>query len=96
MLYIARQVGRARLGCAASIGLTVPRLGFLVAGVGGLLQDTGATAALALILSLALILLGELIDRGLFYHELEVPNPNTDMLDELATRPEAHGDLAVK
>ena len=90
VLYLARQVKRARLGCAASPGLTVPRLGFLVAGVGGLWQDTGLTA------TVALILLGEIIDRGLYYHELEIDTPDSLMLDELETRPEAHGVFAVK
>lgn len=90
VLYLARQIARARLGCAAALGLTVPRLGFLVAGVGGLLQDTDLATAVAM------ILLGEIIDRGLFYHELEIATPDTLMLDQLETKPEAHGHFAVK
>ena len=37
-----------------------------------------------------LILTGEIIDRGEFYGELEVPTPNSLLLDELEARPEAH------
>ncbi len=85
IFYLLRQAGRHRQNLAASLGLTVPRLGFLAAGVGGILANGFSPA------SLALILAGEMIDRGLYYHELEIPTPASRQLDELAARPQAQG-----
>lgn len=88
VLYVVRQVQRARLDCAAPLGLTVPRLGFLAAGVGSLIWS-GSTAAPAT--AVALLLAAELIDRGLYYHELDIVTPESEMLDALARRPAAQG-----
>jgi len=90
-LYVARQVGRGYEGLAAPLGLTVPRIGFLLAGVGWLIWQTDEVSRLS---AIALLLAGEMIDRGLFYHELEIPTPNSRMLDELDARPEAQGLFA--
>ena len=41
-------------------------------------------------LAMVLIMIGEIIDRGEFYVEVEIPTPNSLQLDELEARPEAY------
>jgi len=90
-LYVARQFGRMHREMAAPLGLTVPRLGFLIAGAGWLWWSTDVAVSLP---ATAMLMAGELIDRGLYYHELEIPTPTSRMFDELETRPAAHGVFA--
>ncbi len=59
------------------------RIGTLAAGMGAMFVDIPWLAPM-------LILTGEMIDRGEFYEELEIPTPNSLLFDELETRPEAH------
>ncbi len=57
----------------------------VVAGVGGVLLSNGG------LVPLALVLVGEAIDRGLYYQELEIPTPQSQQFDELAARPATQG-----
>lgn len=80
VLFVTRSSARD------AIGLALPRMGLMVAGVGDVLVLGGQPVS-----ALVLILGGELIDRGLYYHELEIPTPELLMLTELAGRPAAVG-----
>jgi hypothetical protein len=84
VLYAARKNDRDRLDLKAvhpAVGWL--RIGTLVLGMGAMFQDITWLAPM-------LILIGEMIDRGEFYEELEIPTPNSLQLDELETRPESH------
>jgi DMSO reductase iron-sulfur subunit len=83
VLYMARRKDRARLGLATGPAVGWLRIGTLAVGMGVMLWDIPW-------LTLMLILTGEMIDRGEFYEELEIPTPNSLMLDELEGRSEAH------
>jgi len=83
VLYVVRRKDRARLGLATAPAVGWLRIGTLFAGMGVMFWDIPW-------LTLMLILTGEMIDRGEFYEELEIPTPNSLMLDELEARPEAH------
>ncbi|MEN8007344.1 MAG: 4Fe-4S dicluster domain-containing protein [Candidatus Krumholzibacteriota bacterium] len=84
VLYATRRRSRTRLGCDVSHpAMGWLRAGTLLAGMGAMFGDIRWPA-------LILILVGEMIDRGEFYAELEIPTPNSLLLDELEARPEAH------
>jgi len=83
VLYVARRMDRARLGLATGLAVGWLRIGTLLVGMGVMFWDIPW-------LTLMLILTGEMIDRGEFYEELEIPTPSSLMLDELEARPEAH------
>ncbi len=87
-LYVARQMVRARKERAVSLGLSVPRVGFLAAGAGWLALAQPSESVLP---AVAIILVGEVVDRCIYYWELEIPTPNSLQRDELERRPEAHG-----
>jgi len=59
------------------------RAGTLIAGIGIMTMDK-------LWLAAGLILIGEMIDRGEFYQEMEITTPNSLLQDELEARPEAN------
>jgi len=83
-LYLARRKDRARLdldGIHPAVGWL--RTGTLAVGMSAMFLDISWLAP-------TLILIGEMIDRGEFYEELEIPTPNSQLLDELETRPVAH------
>ena len=77
-LYLARKKKAAIHPVARWLRATT-----LAAGIGVMFWDIPW-------LALMLILTGEMIDRGEFYEELEIPTPGSLMLDELEARPEAH------
>jgi len=83
VLYVTRRKDRARLGLATGPAVGWLRIGTLLVGMGVMFWDIPW-------LTLMLILTGEMIDRGEFYEELEIPTPSSLMLDELEARPEAH------
>lgn len=91
VLFVARQSARGQLELAASTGLIVPRVGFLLAGVGWLLLGEAENSHLA---AYAMIVAGEAIDRCTYYNELDIPTPNSRQFDELERRPEAQGIFA--
>ncbi len=82
-LYLARKNNRSRLGLK-----THPAVGWLrvAAPSLGMVALVGDLPWVAMVL----ILIGEIIDRGEFYVEVEIPTPNSLQLDELDARPEAH------
>jgi Fe-S-cluster-containing dehydrogenase component/DMSO reductase anchor subunit len=87
--YLGRKISRARLGIAihpVAMGL---RLGAPALGMIALIRDLPWPA-------MVLILIGEMIDRGEFYEEMEVPTPNSHQLDCLEARSEAHAVLGGK
>jgi len=81
-LYLVRKRNRGRLGLNIPGALGWLRAGALITGTGAILIDPW--------LAVALILVGEMIDRGEFYEELEIPTPNSLLLDELESRAEIH------
>ena len=84
VLYLARWKQRTGLGVNGihpAVGWL--RTGTLAGGIGAMFLGIPWLAAM-------LILIGEMIDRGEFYEELEIPTPNSLLLDELETRPGAH------
>ena len=83
VLYVVRKRDRARLGLAIHPAVGWLRVVTLAAGMVAMFMDLSW-------LALTMILAGEMIDRGEFYEELEIPTPDSRMLDELAGRPEAH------
>ena len=90
VLFGWRQRGRQGLGVAAPLGISLPRIGLLVGGLGWLVGPGTPEMRLA---AVGLIIAGEALDRALYYEELEIPTPASLMLDELETRPEAGGDF---
>jgi Fe-S-cluster-containing dehydrogenase component len=83
VLYLARKRDRAALGLPTYRVWGWLRTGALLTGIGAMTMDKGW-------LAFGIILVGELIDRGEFYEEMEIPTPNSLLQDELDTRPEAH------
>jgi Fe-S-cluster-containing dehydrogenase component/DMSO reductase anchor subunit len=83
ILYAARITARAKGGLPGIPILPWLRVGGLLAGIGFILMDWTWPG-------LALLLAAELVDRGEFYEEMEIPTPNSLLMDELEKRPEAH------
>jgi DMSO reductase anchor subunit len=86
-LYIRRKSNRSRLGLPVRPLATTLRLGTLAAA--GVAAWWGAPRALVF----GLVVASELVDRAEFYDELEIPTPESLMLDELSERAEAQGPL---
>jgi len=81
-LYLTRKRDRAAMGLTVFPVASWLRVSALMTGIAALF--TGRSG-----LAVALVLLGEMIDRGEFYEEMEIPTPNSLLLDELERRPEA-------
>jgi len=82
-LYLARKIDRSRLGLKPHAVFMWLRVLAPALGIAAMIQNYSGVA-------MVLILIGEIIDRGEFYVEMEVPTPNSLQLDELEARPEAH------
>jgi DMSO reductase iron-sulfur subunit len=79
VLYATRIQARTGMGLPRKGLLAWVRLGSLGAGLVLMMMDQVWPG-------LALILAGELVDRGEFYEELEIPTPNSLLFDELERR----------
>ena len=88
-LYLGRKISRARLGIPVHPVAMGLRLGAPALGMFALVRDMPWPA-------MVLILIGEMIDRGEFYEEMEIPTPNSHQLDCLEARPEAHAVFGGK
>ena len=82
VLYIDRKRLRAAMGLDPRSTATVARCGLL----GGALGVLALQGADALWLAAPALLAAELIDRAEFYDELEIPTPDSLMLDDMARR----------
>jgi DMSO reductase iron-sulfur subunit len=78
-LYLARKLDRAVLGLPTRAVWGWLRVLSLMAGMGSMVMEKPW-------LAIGLILVGEAVDRGEFYGEMEIPTPNSLMQDELAAR----------
>jgi len=78
-LYLARKKDRAALGLASQGVWGWLRVMFLIVGMGFIILGKPG-------LAIGLIMVGEMIDRGEFYGEMEIPTPNSLMQDELEAR----------
>ena len=85
-LYLARKIDRSRLGLKPHLVFMWLRVLAPALGMAAMIQNYSWVA-------MVLILIGEIIDRGEFYVEMEIPTPNSLQLDELEARPEAHAVL---
>ncbi len=83
VLYMTRKKGRSRLGLPVRPEVGWLRGAALVIGTGFLIGGMNWLAGV-------LILMGEMLDRGEIYAEMEILTPNSLQLDELEARPEAH------
>jgi Fe-S-cluster-containing dehydrogenase component len=98
LLYTLRKWNRHKLGLPVRAWESALRLGLLATGTLGVWRamtheaSGGAAAAHSpLVPAFCLLAAAELIDRAEYYDELEIPTPESLMLDELSSRPEAHG-----
>jgi DMSO reductase iron-sulfur subunit len=82
-LYLYRKRKRAALGLPARPRATAVRLGALLAA--GVAAWLGGPRVLVF----ALVTASEIVDRAEFYDEIEIPTPESLMLDEMASRPQA-------
>lgn len=82
-LYVLRKLNRLKTGLAGPAWATALRLGLLAAGAAAVGRHAPAEVAFAL------LLFAELIDRAEYYNEMEIPTPESLMLEELGSRPQA-------
>ena len=78
-LYLARKRDRAALGLSSQAVWGWLRVASLFMGTGALVMGKPW-------LAMGLYLVGEMIDRGEFYQEMEIPTPSSMMQDELEAR----------
>lgn len=89
LLYGNRKLRRARLALPSRRTATIFRLGLLASGaVSALSSQPGG-------LFLSLLVAGELIDRAEYYEELQIRTPEALLLEELGSRPQAHGSSSA-
>ena len=79
VLYLARKRDRAALGLSSQAVWGWLRVASLFMGTGALVMGKPW-------LAMGLYLVGEMIDRGEFYQEMEIPTPSSMMQDELEAR----------
>lgn len=82
LLYWRRKRTRGRLGLPSGYPATALRLGTLAAAGAAALWGAPPPVVFALVLA------SELVDRIEFYGELEIPSPESLMMDELGSRPQ--------
>jgi len=83
VLYLVRKRDRAALGLSTHRVWGWLRVVSLIAGISAMAMDKPW-------LAIGLVLVGEMIDRGEFYQEMEITTPNSLLQGELETRPEAN------
>jgi anaerobic dimethyl sulfoxide reductase subunit B (iron-sulfur subunit) len=79
-LYVLRKSKRRRMGLPVRGWTAALRLGLLAAGAAALWWGPPVAAAIAALLT------AELVDRAEYYDEMEIPTPESLMLEELGAR----------